>query len=419
MRVLVLCGCLVGCGSPTSNADGGTGDGPDPDSSVQPGQIRVTVLIARSSTEPEPVPRVGDDIVFSDNTQTQVVQTDANGQATATVSGTATITHVQHLNSLTVVLESVFGVMPGEDILLRQPAADYTTHAAMMVNFPQTGANYDICNACSCATSMTSPVSLEMFEHCQSNPDTITLFEFQSMQPTAYVSTTASYDRVSGGTATMPAQLVPMEQHTGTFTNIPSRLTSIVFDFVAGRKQMRSTIMSPGASATTQVPGWSGMPARFSTTFLDADGDGENQVAMMDVESATSAQEIDVGAFLLPWLNAPTFDRNTRTFAAPFSAGAAPDLFVGDVGYVNQNNMSLTWTLFAAAPGTFVLPDIPASVVDTTPGPTTFPLASYAIAAESIDGYAEARLDPHRVWRQLISTPGSGTIRMSRSPGAR
>lgn len=76
------------------------------------------------------------------------------------------------------------------------------------------------------------------------------------------------------------------------------------------------------------------------------------------------------------------------------------------------------WEVFQAEPKDFVLPEIPMSVADMTPGVVTGEAEVFVMASESVDGYPQARRAPYSLVH-AFRTPGPGSVRMSVAPNSR
>lgn len=415
MRVAVLCGVLLGCSSPaTSLDDGGTGGD---STTLPPGALHVTVSEGSIAA---PSPRVGDAVVFTDANGTQVVVTDANGAASAIVSDPATITHVRlYGGGVALVATSVYGARPGESIILRTyDAGQSVPTAPITVQFPQTGAtSYQACSMCGCASSATSPITVPMSERCQTDPATLTLVAYTNAQATGYTFATTPYSASTGGSVTMPAQLSPPLEYSAQLTNVPSNVTLVILDFSAGAGSAQGMTRPRSTSESVRVAGWSGLPTHLQTVFHDQNT-GEYQYTLDTTQGVTS-QSFDLQSWLHPWLDEPSFDMATRTFhPITHGGGADGDLFMGDLTYYTTAGTSVQWTLFAAHPGDLVLPDLPPSVGETTPM-TMGPRYSFVVSSDTIDGYAQARLDPNAMLHFRFVPFPTGVLRVSASPNAR
>jgi hypothetical protein len=359
---------------------------------------------------------VGTAVIFTDATQqTQVVVTDSDGVATATVTGPTTVTHVQTWNTAFDEAMTVVSALPGDEIMLERVNRDYTPTEAIQVQFtPAASTGYFACTACKCESGTTSPISVAMTESCQSDPAAVVLLATNTSTGTkTYASGMTAYDRISGGTISLTPETA-VQSYAGTFTGIPPEVSGLTFEFVAGINNSAS-VMGPASSESLQVQGWQGLPGRLLAYLLRSDY--AMQVISEDVTAATTSVAADAGA-LLPWLGLARFDVPTATFHAPsLPGGAQGDVFIGTVIFTNTSDKTVVWTVIAEKPGTFALPSIPANVFDATPKPGSQSQigASMVFAADTIAGYREALRDPLRMWRAAWY---GGGPRMHRSESA-
>jgi hypothetical protein len=415
----VLALFVASCGG-GSTAHSGTDASADGESDTPPlttGTLRVTVSRPiYPSTAPSPT--VGDSVVFNDSIQTQVVVTDANGQASATVTGPTTITDVQFVGGKTSILWTLFGAEPGDDIVLRQPGGDNNAYSPVTVNFQIDGGatSYLACTPCGCSSSATSPIMVQMSGTCASDPTTVTLVELNGQAAQSYVTTTTPYSTASGGTVTMPTQMTAARTLTGNFSNIPSFVDHIAFSYGPSGSYVSKESGAVPTTFSTQLQIWDIAPAAAFTFVSDYDK-SRGQLFMDPVTGSTTAVSIDMAASP-PWLDEPTFDPSTRTLGAATSEASQADIYFTDLAYPNSaGDANVNWYMFAANPDAIVLPPIPMSVVDTTAHPPVDHPHGKLIDLGSVDGFSAARLDPIR----FVSRPQAGqddSLRISYSPNS-
>ena len=104
-------------------ADAGAVDDAAPSDSLTTGIIEVRMI---GGTTSSPMPLVGGAVVFTDSVQTQVVLTNQDGRALATVTGPTTITDVRFLNPTFVYARSVLDAAPGDVVEIRPVTLDFT-----------------------------------------------------------------------------------------------------------------------------------------------------------------------------------------------------------------------------------------------------------------------------------------------------
>lgn len=403
--------CLAGCGggheghAPTVDAPAANLADAAIDVVWPVGNIHVRVIDMPTSAGGESGPVAGDAIVFTDVNQTQVVMTDGNGDANATVTGPTTITRVHHWPEVVTEAWTVLAAQPGDDILLERHGRDFTALAPIQLSLAQQ--SYQVCTPCSC-TNGSSTTAVPIYRYCAAATVPVVALTGQG-----YANADVAYDPTTGGSVTL-SQLTPGPQYTGTLTNIPAAVTQLRFGFVAGA-EMYQTVSSPATSASLQVTGWRGLPARF-VTRLDNSA-GADQTLQADVSAASTGYSADVGGALLPWLGQTSFDLGTQTLKVPMPSPGAPfDMFLGSVTYTAAGGKFVYWSVFGATPGDVPVPHVPASVADMTAidyGST----AAILVESDAVTGFDEARRDPVGVWHRF-GTAGAGTVTASRSPGA-
>lgn len=406
MRSLAVAVLIGACGGSSLAPDGGTADATvvdDIDANIDApwsvGMIKLTARNAFSSATNGSLAAANTSVIFTDATlQTQVVVTDAMGLASATVTGPTTITHVHDVNSTVEEVTTIFGAVPGDDLLIERINRNLSPRASITVSYtaaPNT--SYSACTTCGCSASGT-PAIAPMYDYCQSNPANVVLLAFQGNTIT-YATGSTAYDPSTGGAITLAPSLAS-QPYTGTFTTIPPEVSRILLDFNAGT-QSRDELFAAGTAATLNVQGWQGLPARF-VAFLSR-SDGAHQTVIEEVTTSTTDFTLDGASTLLPWLGLATYLPTTHTFRAPALPGAVdPDLFIGTFVYGAANNKTVIWTIIASGPRDFVLPQIPTSIADLTPWSNEGKYGSvYALAGDGINGFAEARQDPFALWRRM------------------
>lgn len=360
-----------------------------------PGTIRLTVL---DDTTKQPL--AGAPVVFTDSAGSQVVMSDAAGQASATVTGATDVTVIQAYQNVRYV-QSILGARPGEDLRLVHVAYDLTKGAPVMVHFtPVAGTSFRACGPCSCevAAAGADVVAIPMESYCQAPAVEITLVANDTSGIRYATASDVAYTMSSGGSVTFSsAPTMPGPTYTATFTNIPADVDSIVLDFDEGGE--RGSVFDPSGSATVQVQGWRRDDARFFTTL--SHGDSEYQLDVADIGSSTS-YELDMATAGLPWLGQPTFDAATRQITITPTAGAPGDLVETIVDYKSTDGAVVEWLVFTDTPGVVGLPAIPTTAADLTIGADGSPVTSARMyALDSVDGYAEAHLDPYALIDRL------------------
>lgn len=350
-------------------------------------------------------PVVGDSVVFTDESGSQIATTDANGVASAMVTGSTTVTWVQIFESGSVVrAASVVGAMPGDEIAFVSVGYGATERAPIAVAFDEdpNASYYRACGPCTCAEGPRSPLSLSMHEYCVTPSAVVTLIEYQGTGetvPLGYVTATTPYDPTTGSSITISSPLTAAPVYTSTSTNVGALINRIYFGYYNGPGASHVVLTQPLATTTLQVGGWENAPSNLrwlGTAFQGADG--ASQTVSDEITASTTGQAIDFATDLLPWLAIPSFDAATGTFTTSAGAGISGDLFIADVSYPRAAGGAVSWTVFAESAGSFTLPVIPTSVVDMTAQPGAgFHAISRIVASDSVNGFAAARRAPYSV----------------------
>jgi hypothetical protein len=352
--------------------------------------IQLTVFDDRTKQ-----PLVGAPVVFTDSTGSQVVMSNAAGQASATVTGATDVTVIQAYQNVRFV-QSILGARPGDDLRLVHIAYDLTQGAPITVHFtPVAGTSFRACGPCGCkdAASGADVIAIPMDGYCQAPAVEITLVAKDSTGIRYATASDVAYTAASGGTATFSSSpTTPGLTYTALFTNIPADVDRIAFEYDGSGEV--GTAYDPAGSTTVQVEAWRRGDARFFTTM--SRGDYEYQLDVADIASSATSYELDVMTSALPWLGQPTFDEATRSLTITPTAGGPGDLVETIVDYRATDGALVEWLVFTDTPGIVALPEVPTTAADLTiqPGSAAAPSARM-YAHDSIDGYAEAHLDPY------------------------
>ena len=414
---VTVCVALAGCGHghgdtpDAAAADSGVSiDGAVADAPSSHGNVQVTLIDPTKTTM---TPSVGATVVFIDAQRTQVVQTDASGQASADVVAGASVTTIQVFGAQTTV-NTVFGTQPGDEITIGVPALDKTDAGSFTVKFnpvPQpSNMNFTIHGPCGDVSSATSPAVLTMQKYCEPTNFEILLEGFLNGAP-AYADL-ANVPYVAGGSATLP-DLTADPQFTGSFSNISPKISSIAFGRISGGGDHYVTDNAvTSASLTLSVNGAVGATATMFATFFRP-GYGDSDVTRQELPTATSVA-FDPSATLLGWVGPATYDPSSRTIVVPVlpdgTSNAAPDMFTVVTDYGGGPGKIVQWRFFAGSPGNITLPILPPAAGVPDPASTPY-LAAQSIELDTVHGYDDARQIP----TTLVDEAGAGSL----PPGAK
>jgi hypothetical protein len=258
------------------------------------------------------------------------------------------------------VLETVFGVSPGDVLRLTGSEGDHSSPRSLAMTYPDVaGATYDFGVPCD-NNVFYSGIALDhdcpdgpafVVAHPQSGGDEFLEVDTLPAPPATNVDFTGPWHS--------------LEPFSGTWTNVPQDVALATVhrdpdhyedwhDFWAGLLSSGTTVTASGMAASTTAP------ETVSTSMTRAN------LAQLILERTPGNQltyQLDVGAALLPWISSQ-FDLGTDTFQITSEGGAVtPDLLVASLSYTRP----IRWTLFSPVAASIQLPQLPDSFADLLP----------------------------------------------------
>ncbi len=375
------------------------------DATLQHGVVTVHVIGLDGSVG------AGIPIVFIDDEQTQVVNTDSSGQASATVLAGASVTSVIANATAGCKLWSVLATTPGDVITLDETETAPSTVGMFTVSFPASEEPVEVTSPCGHSAG-GDPAIVLVPSNCEHDPTEILMNGVDG-----YADVMVPF--VANGSVTMPTQLTPDVMVDISYSNIPSDVISLGFNWDTGGSE-NGNYQQPMADTlalhtTTPV----GATLDVATTAVNEER--ATQLIDQPMPTTTTSATLDLGSNLLAWLQTPTIDLTTGVITTPtLSDGTTPDdpdLFALLVDYTGGPFEFVEWILYAPGPDNVKLPTIPASVADLTPAPDSSGIVNTAelFEADDVAGYAVAHLAPHLLTGGTV-TPVTARQRRSLSP---
>lgn len=424
--VSLVAAMLAGCGSPPGASpdgslapDGRRDDLPDAADAPAATHGLVTVHL-RNGDAPIPDQLV----VFVDSTQTQVMVTDAAGNASTDVQTGASVTWVRgqpptYAGELVV---AVLDTKPGDTITLGNSGGGVL--APIELSFTPLPARPDLTyiaqDACFFATGSAdkvtfakSPIPLRHLDAgCLGDPMAVSVYAHdQTGAVIGGFHATAPY--AAGETVALGA-FTPLQTHTTTVSNLGGATAGIIRTTLDGFQAFADET-SPGVWIDQGPPN----PARFSiNTFEPTLQSGQQLVTAVDDGTVTSLA-YDGSAQLLPWLGTSTFDPITRTIATAIvpggTSGDTPDYAFAFVTFGHSPSF-YNWEVYAPSADSVVLPLMPPDLDAVNPKPDDAALfvGAATFDVDAIDGYRATLASDELRAGDTSTRPG--TRRQCRSP---
>lgn len=410
-------------------------DAPVSDASPSRGTVHVTMLDPLGSGAPA---GSGLTVMFfdPDGSVVKKATTDANGKADADVLPGGTVVGIG-LNTLDTTyynLWTVLDVRPGDDLTLGSRFLNTASFEWFTVKFPPlAGADgYWVSSPCGAQSVLPSAdpfVQFTLTDACK--PATMELVI------TAYAKGQAIASIDDPGVPITVDGIYP-ETHawggvhslTATFTNVDPVITSLGMARLVPDGVGISDSASAAIAATTAVTVTGGASATAQILTTAQTATSVQRVRELVAGSAASYR-LDVGANLLPWFGAPSYDFDSRKITVPVDTTGvtnhdAPDLFALAFSYLrtgaDHRSTLFAWTIYAPTIRDVTLPLLPGNTAQPTdlawllpvPTDTSRSIAAMAFDASKVTGYDSLRNNPgDAIVRYAHALPADPKVRVS------
>lgn len=300
---------------------------------------------------------------------------------------------------------------------------------ALTVTYPTYGGatSYDVhtpCGPVDVGTS-TSP-TLTLNVACATSPMDITVFaKTSSTVEAAYAQVTGAAFS-PGGTIAITDTFHAVSTLTASYTNTTTRVTDIELEryspYVRGLAQATTAgTVSGGMLMLTASVGTP--PNAWIHTQIDCDdvsssdcissGTGAaSQTITQKVDGTQTSYALDLGANLLPWVNA-SYDPPTTTLQITVTGTGTYDLYEANLRYVRGGTFIYTWRVFGPLAQPITFPALPSTLPgDPTIRPTDTQSAYqvYLCETDAVNGYRDAIKNPY-LTLQTCESPSTPTVR--------
>jgi hypothetical protein len=236
---------------------------------------------------------------------------------------------------------------------------------------------------------------------------------------------------VAGGSTTISGNYQGLRNLTASYTNIDPMISNLdlarsvpdAFGF-----EVDQSMASPPATTVLTVSGpiaTGGVVITGLSSSL-----GGVQVVRQAISGGAATYGLDVGATLLPWIRAPSYDAAANKIVVPLdmtgTSSAKPDLFRAVASYrrTDASNVihTYSWILFGPEASDIVLPTLPAELGMIGPSATDTVTITQArmFDADTVTGYDAIRNDVNQAFQLYTgSRPPAATVRLSASPSLR
>jgi hypothetical protein len=303
------------------------------------------------------------------------------------------------------------------------------------VSFPAYGGatSYEVhtpCGPIDVGTS-TSP-TLTLRAGCATPTMDVLVFAKTSSTVEAAFAHQANVPFSAGGSLTITDTWHPVSSFGATYSNPTTRVTDIGMErfspFVRGAAPASASGTTSGGPLVLSANAATSPVAWVRTVFACPNGAAAEcvsspigvaqQAITHKIDGAQPSSALDVGATLLPWVNA-VYMPTTTTIDMTVTGSGTYDLIETNLRYVRAGTTIYTWRVFGPIATSHTFPVLPA----TLPGnPTILPTDTqsayqvYLCESDAISGYRDAIKNPYKALGTCESTssptalPAAGTI---------
>ena len=352
------------------------------------------------------------------------VMTDATGKASADVLPGASVTAVYVISDTQHSLQTITGVKPN-DMITIGGVYDNTADGSFTVNVIDVVGTqeYDVYGPCGMGSFVpvsgsgsgsglwspdgvvaTDPVTIPVLKGCEESMMDLVAVRVVGGETTDYAEL-ADVPYVATGSVTQTAAWTPVANETFAYSNVPVDVTSLgvepnVPDYWGYYVDVTAPISGTTASTAAIMP-----LAKTGEVITTIDGTHNGEQQVIDVVDGTAtAYTLDIGASLLPWIDAPTLDLTTGTITTPSTGSGGPgDAFEASVefqraaasgsGSGSATTTTYDWRVWAASVGDLTLPTLPTDLADNDPLATDVagPTSSLVFDLDLATGYDAVR----------------------------
>lgn len=306
------------------------------------------------------------------------------------------------------------------------------------VSFPAYGGatSYEVhtpCGPVDVGTS-TSP-SLTLRGGCATSPMDVLVYAKTSSTVEAAFAQQTNVAFAEGGSVTITDTWHPVSAFTATYSNPTTRVTDIGMSrfspYLRGSAPTSASNATTGgtvvltADAATAPSAWVrsllGCPDGAGADCISSPLGVAQQTIAQKVDGTQTTYALDLGANLLPWVNA-LYQPTTQTIDITVTGSGAYDLFETNLRYARGQTI-YTWRVFGPIATTHAFPALPS----TLPGDPTIRASDtqssynvYLCESDAVGGYRDAIKNPYKALAACESSssptviPVTGTIhRMS------
>jgi hypothetical protein len=174
------------------------------------------------------------------------------------------------------------------------------------------------------------------------------------------------------------------------YTNVdPSVISSLQLTRTTDTDINYTSAIGATPTVTASVQGAAAAHAYVDTELGSTAGHGQWVRELVD--GCATSYQLDVGAGLLPWVDAPTVDFDRQVLHVPLDGPGTPDL-VAAQATIQRGGTDIDWEIVSPRGGDLVFPPLPAGLEGylPRPGDTQGGSAVWVIGADGLGGYAAA-----------------------------
>lgn len=364
--------------------------------------------------------------VEADGTQVGHPVTGTDGVASADVHAGASAS-VVIAGANNTQIQTLFGLQPGDNIILGPELAASTQVGTFSVTFPAYGSatSYSVYGPCgyNSGTPM-APTVLTMYSDCKLDTMDITVVPLDASGTGLAFLTKSNVAFVSGGSTVVTGSYTVMSPFTATLTNLNAIITNAnVTRYVPDNYGFSNNASGTPAMGTLSVstPGPVAAKALVSTSLSTANS---SQLVMQGLAGNVQTYGFDATMTLLPWVNKPTFDvANHKIMISTDTTGTTtdtPDVVFSQVAYsrtVGTTTTSFNWLAVGATATDMTLPLLPVDVGDVMPKSTDTinGVVAAEVEADTLNGFGDVRLDLYKSINSVTNAPHPTAMKVRES----
>jgi hypothetical protein len=277
----------------------------------------------------------------------------------------------------------------------------------------------------------TTSAMLTLRESCATPTMDVLVYAKTSSTVEAAFAHQAGVAFTGGGSVTITDTWHAVSSFTASYTNATLRVTDVDMSrfspYIRGGAPATATGTVTSGAAMLTADTATAPPAWIRSVFACPEGTGADcisspigsalQTVTQEIDGSQPAYALDVGATLLPWVNA-IYTPTTTSIDITVTGSGTYDLFETNLRYARGQTI-YTWRVFGPIAASHTFPALPATLPGNptiTPSDTQSAYQVYLCDSDAINGYRDAIKNPYRALAACESSgiptslPVTGTL---------